>query len=96
MTPVSQKIWRIWDFNSGRTGRAVQCSSVVFQEGANAHTEEQTEVIEFPDNADELHDEIYEMDEKTESRGINDSPSQQNSKSKDSLSLSIVTSESAQ
>jgi len=69
------KIWRIWDFNSGRTRRAVECSSVVFQEGANAHIEERTEVIEFPDNADELHDEIYEMDEETESRGINDSPS---------------------
>jgi len=69
---------------------------MVFQEGANTHTEEQPKVIEFPENTDELHDEIYEMDEKTESRGINDSPSQQNSKSKDSLSLSVVTSELAQ
>jgi len=69
---------------------------MVFQEEANTHTEEQTKVIEFPDNTDKLHDEIYEMDEKTESRGINDSPSQQNSKSKDSLSLSVVTSELAQ
>jgi len=57
------KIWRIWDFNSGRTGRAVECSSVVFQEEENAHTEEQKmEAIEFPDNADELHEEICEMD----------------------------------
>jgi len=60
----------------------VECSSVVFQEGVNAHTEEQTELIEFPDNADELHDEIYEMDKKTKSRGINTSPSQQNSNQK--------------
>jgi len=90
------KIWRIWDFNSGRTGRAVECSSVVFQEEENAHTEERTEVIEFPDNADELHDEIYELNEKTENRGINDSKSQENSKSKDSISLSVVTSELAQ
>ena len=90
------KIWRIWDFNSGRTRWAVERSSVIFQEGANAHIEEWTKVIEFPDNADELHDEIYEMDKKTESRGINDSLSQQNSKSKDSLSLSVVTSKSAQ
>jgi len=43
------KIWRIWDFKSGRTGRAVECSSVVFDEEENAHTEEQTEAIEFPD-----------------------------------------------
>jgi len=90
------KIWRIWDFNSGRTGRAVECSSVVFQEEENAHTEERTEFIEFPDNADELQDKIYELDEKTENRGINDSPSQENSKSNDSISLSVVTSELAQ
>ena len=24
------KIWRIWDFKLGKTGRAVECSSVVF------------------------------------------------------------------
>jgi len=90
------KIWRIWDFNSGRNGRTVECSSLVFQEEENAHTEERTEVIEFPENADELHDEIYELDEKTENRGINDSKSQENSKSKDSISLSVVTSELAQ
>jgi len=34
------KIWRIWDFKSGRTGRAVECSNVVFDEEENAHTEE--------------------------------------------------------
>jgi hypothetical protein len=75
------KIWRIWDFNSGRTGRAIECSSVVFQEEENAHTVEQKmEAIEFPDDADsvELHDEIYEVDETEETRD----PSRQNSKSK--------------
>jgi len=69
---------------------------VVFQEEENAHTEERTKVVEFPDYADELHDEIYELDEKTENRGINNSPSHENSKSKDSISLSVVTSELAQ
>ena len=54
------KIWRIWDFKSGRIGRAVECSNVVFDEEENAHTEEQTETIEFPDNADESQDEIKE------------------------------------
>jgi hypothetical protein len=56
----TRKIWRIWDFKSGRTGRAVECSNVVFDEEENAHTEEQTETIEFPDNADESQDEIKE------------------------------------
>ena len=54
------KIWRIWDFKSGRTGRAVECSNVVFDEEENAHTEEQTETIEFPGNANESQDEIQE------------------------------------
>jgi hypothetical protein len=31
------KIWRIWDFKSGRSGRAVECSSLIFQEEENAH-----------------------------------------------------------
>ena len=65
------KIWRIWDFKSGKTGRAVECSSVVFDEEANAHTEEQTEAIQFPDTTDEAqtdqtdeaHDEIHEMND---------------------------------
>jgi hypothetical protein len=71
------KVWRLWDFNSGRTGRAIECSSVVFQEEENAHTDEQKmETIEFPDDADELHDEIHEMDETEED------PSRQDSKSK--------------
>ena len=33
----------------------MECSSVVFQEEENAHTEEQMEAKEFPDNADKLH-----------------------------------------
>jgi len=31
------KIWQIWDFKSGRSGRAVECSSVIFQEEESAH-----------------------------------------------------------
>src|SRR3978361_1273801 len=32
------KICRIWDFKSGRSGgRAVECSSLIFQEEENAH-----------------------------------------------------------
>ena len=47
------KVWRLWDFNSGRTGRAIECSSVVFQEEENAHTNQQKiEAIEFPDDGD--------------------------------------------
>jgi len=67
------KIWRIWDFKSERTGRAVECSSVVFDEEENAHTEEQKEAIEFPDTTNEAHtneaqtdvaqDEIHEMND---------------------------------
>jgi len=51
------KIWKIWDFKLGRTGRAVECSSVVFDEEENAHTEEQTEAIEFLDTTDEVQTE---------------------------------------
>jgi len=47
------KIWRIWDFKSGKIGQAVECSSVVFDKEENAHTEEQMEAIEFPDTTDE-------------------------------------------
>ena len=42
----------------------VECSSVVYQEEENVHTEEQMDVIEIPDNAEGLNDEIYEVDEK--------------------------------
>jgi len=67
------KIWRIWDFKSGRTGRAVECSSVVFDEEGNEHTEEQTEAIEFPDTTEEAQtdgtkDKIHEMDDTHGSR----------------------------
>jgi len=67
------KIWRIWDFKSGRTGRAVECSSVVFDEEENAHTEEQKEVIEFPDTTDEVQadgaqDRIHEMNDAHDSQ----------------------------
>ena len=67
------KIWRIWDFKLGRTGRAVECSSVVFDEEENAHTEEQKEVIEFPDTTDEVQadgaqDRIHEMNDAHDSQ----------------------------
>jgi len=65
------KIWRIWDFKSGKTGRAVECSSVVFDEEENACTEEQMEAIQFPDTTDEAQtdqtdeaqEEIHEMND---------------------------------
>jgi len=51
----------------------VECSSVVFDEEENAHTEEQKEAIEFPDTideaqtdetrTDEAQDEIHEMND---------------------------------
>jgi transposase InsO family protein len=73
------KVWRLWDFKSGKTGRAVECSSVVFQEEENAHTNEQKfEAIEFPDDAGNLHD-IHEVDETDQA---NDLSRQETSKSK--------------
>ena len=62
------KLWRIWDFKSGKIGRAVECSSVVFAEEENAHTEELTEAIEFPATTDEAQtdraqDETHEMND---------------------------------
>jgi hypothetical protein len=57
------KIWRVWDFNSGMTGRAVECSSVVFDEKEDAFTSstgERSEVIEFPEEPQESH-EVEEM-----------------------------------
>ena len=47
----------------------MECSSVVFDEAENTHTEEQTEAIEFPDTTDEARtdgvpqDEIHEMND---------------------------------
>ena len=51
----------------------MECSSVVFDEEENAHTEEQKEAIEFPDTideeqtdetqTDEAQDEIHEMND---------------------------------
>jgi len=81
----TKKIWRIWDFKSGRTGQAVECSNVVFDEEENAHTEEQTEAIEFRENADELQDEIQEAN----MNEISDPTSQENSKSRNLVSLSV-------
>ena len=45
-------IWRIWDFNSGKSGRAVGCSSVVFDEQEHVFTSsrvEREENVEFLD-----------------------------------------------
>jgi len=50
------KIWRIWDFNSGKSGRAVECSSVVFDEQEDTFTSscgERVETVEFPDETKE-------------------------------------------
>jgi len=50
------KIWRIWDFNSGKSGRAVECSSVVFDEQEDMFTSssgEWVETVEFPDETKE-------------------------------------------
>jgi hypothetical protein len=75
------KIWRIWDFNSGKTGRAVECSSVVFDEKEDAFvssTGEPSEVVEFPNQTEEPQDETEELDEMNVERmdssvGIQDS-----------------------
>ena len=78
------KIWRIWDFNSGRNGRAVECSSVVFQEQENAHgksMEKPAEGIEFPETAAEVNDETHEVEE-TDMMEMNNSSRLQDSKSK--------------
>jgi hypothetical protein len=79
------KVWRLWDFNSGRTGRAIECSSVVFQEEENAHSNKQKmEAIVFPDSdADESQDEIPEVDEMDE---VNDTSRQETSKSRNLIS----------
>jgi hypothetical protein len=57
------KIWRVWDFNSRKTDRAVECSSVIFDEKEDAFTSpagERSEVIEFPEERQGNH-EVEEM-----------------------------------
>ena len=48
------KIWRIWDFKSGRSGSAVECSSLIFQEEENAHgrSVEEEKDIGLPEQTD--------------------------------------------
>jgi len=81
------KIWKIWDFNSGRNLRAVERSSVVFQEQENAHgksMEKPAEGVEFPETAaelNELNDETHEVEE-TDMMEMNNSSRLQDSKSK--------------
>ena len=49
----------------------MECSSVVFDEEDNAHTEEQTEAIEFPDTIDEAQHEIANhVNETNDSYGL--------------------------
>ena len=73
-------MWRLWDFNSGKTGHTVECSSVVFQEEENIYTNQQKiEAIEFPDDADKLLNDIHEMNETDQA---NELPRQEASKSK--------------
>ena len=58
------KIWRIWNFNSGKAGRAVECSSVVFDENEDAFsssTGEQVKTVEFPDQTVDQSQEVDEM-----------------------------------
>ena len=54
------KIWRIWDFKSGRSGKAVECSSLIFQEEENAHgrsaEEKECEDVGFPKQAERIDD----------------------------------------
>jgi len=74
------KIWRIWDFNSGKAGRAVECSSVVFDENADAFassTGEHEETVEFPDQTEDQPQQVEEMTvERTDnSIGIKDTGS---------------------
>jgi len=74
------KVWRLWDFNSGKTGHAVECSSVVFQEEENAHTNQQKiEVIEFPEDSEKLPNDIHGMNETDQA---NELPRHEASKSK--------------
>ena len=63
----------------------MECSNVLFDEEENAHTEEQMEAIEFRENADELQDEIQEAN----MNEISDLTSQENSKSRNLVSLSV-------
>jgi len=52
------KIWRIWDFKSGRSGRAVECSSLIFQEEENAHgrSMEEEKDVGFPDQTERSYE----------------------------------------
>jgi len=53
------KIWRNWDFKSGRSGgRAVECSRLIFQEEENAHgkgAEEEKDTV-FPEQTERSYE----------------------------------------
>jgi len=82
------KVWRLRDFNAGRTGRALECSRVVFHEKENAHSNEQKlEAIVFPNpDPDELQEEIPEGDEMDEMDEAIDTSRQEFSKSRNPIS----------
>jgi hypothetical protein len=64
------KIWRIWDFKSSRSGRAVECSSLIFQEEENGYgkgTEEEEKDTGFLEQAERTY-EIIEDHPNTLSR----------------------------
>ena len=55
----------------------MKCSSVVFDEEENAHTEEQMEAIEFPDTTDEAQTEEARTDE-AQTDGVQDETHEMN------------------
>jgi transposase InsO family protein len=50
------KIWRIWDFNRGLHGGAVECSNVVFREDQNGYStpENDDDDVNFPTDDDDV------------------------------------------
>lgn len=51
-------IWRLWDFESGSRGKAIECSNVIFRETENAYenTGEDINDLEFPDSEETEED----------------------------------------
>jgi hypothetical protein len=88
------KIWRIWDFNSGKTGRAVECSSVVFDEQEDAFTSstgERAEAVEFPDQTEEQsQSKVDEMTFERTDNSLDMQDSSSKSKSPKSCRLLII------
>ena len=55
----------------------MECSSVVFQEEENAHTEEQMTTIEFPENADDFQEVDSPSGQESSTPSRRESPSRQ-------------------